>query len=87
MALRCYTLGGMISMLFGPFGVQELVVILLIVLVLFGATRVPLLMRGLGQGVREFKDAVNTEPHGEGKEDQPSGKSSGDSEGGSKNGD
>lgn len=40
-------------------GINELLVILLIVLVLFGASRVPQLMRGLGQGIREFKGALN----------------------------
>jgi sec-independent protein translocase protein TatA len=40
-------------------GAGELIVILLIVLVLFGANKVPQLMRGMGQGVREFKKAVS----------------------------
>jgi sec-independent protein translocase protein TatA len=47
-----------LAMLIG-LGINELLVILLIVLVLFGATRVPQLMRGLGQGIREFKGAMN----------------------------
>ena len=36
-------------------GTQELMVILLIVLLLFGAQKIPELMRGLGKGVSEFK--------------------------------
>jgi len=44
--------------MFGSFGYGELLVILVIVLVLFGATRVPQLMRGIGLGIREFKTAV-----------------------------
>jgi sec-independent protein translocase protein TatA len=44
--------------MFGSFGYGELLVILVIVLVLFGATRVPQLMRGIGLGIREFKSAV-----------------------------
>ena len=36
-------------------GFQELLVILVIVLVLFGASRLPQLGRGLGEGIRNFK--------------------------------
>lgn len=43
-------------------GPSELWIILIIVLVLFGATRVPQLMRGIGQGINEFKHAVKDEP-------------------------
>jgi sec-independent protein translocase protein TatA len=49
-------------------GPTELGLILVIVLVVFGATKVPQLMRGLGQGIREFKDAVNTQDE---KDDKP----------------
>ena len=38
-------------------GGSELIIILVIVLLLFGAKRIPELARGLGRGVREFKDA------------------------------
>ena len=36
-------------------GPQELIVILLIILVLFGGKKLPEIMRGLGQGMREFR--------------------------------
>lgn len=39
-------------------GWQEIVVIVLVVLLLFGARRIPELMRSLGKGVREFKDGM-----------------------------
>lgn len=39
-------------------GMQELIIILVIVLVLFGATRIPQIMRGLGTGVKEFRTAI-----------------------------
>jgi len=39
------------------FGTQELIIILVIVLVLFGAKKIPEFARGLGKGVKEFKDA------------------------------
>jgi sec-independent protein translocase protein TatA len=38
-------------------GTTELVVILVVVLLIFGGRKIPELMRGLGRGVREFKDA------------------------------
>lgn len=47
-------------MLFG-LSVWELLLILLVILLLFGASRIPRLMRGLGQGVKEFKQAVAPE--------------------------
>ncbi len=38
-------------------GPQELLVVLIIVLVLFGGKKIPEIMRGLGEGMREFKEA------------------------------
>ena len=38
--------------------IRELIVILVIVLLLFGAKKIPELARGLGKGLREFKNAV-----------------------------
>lgn len=43
--------------LLGIFGVQEIILILVIVLVLFGGKKIPELMRGLGRGINEFKKA------------------------------
>ena len=43
--------------MFGSFGAQEIVLILVLVLVLFGAKRIPEIMRGFGEGIREFKSA------------------------------
>jgi sec-independent protein translocase protein TatA len=38
-------------------GPQELIVILIIVVILFGGKKIPEIMRGLGQGLREFRKA------------------------------
>ena len=44
--------------LIGSFGTTEILLILFVVILLFGAKRIPELFRGMGQGVREFKDAT-----------------------------
>jgi len=46
-----------LSILLGMFGVNEILVILVIVLLLFGGRKIPELMKGLGKGMREFKKA------------------------------
>lgn len=51
--------------MFGSFGVMELVLILLIVVVIFGASKLPQLGRGLGEGISNFRDGL-----GKGKDDK-----------------
>jgi len=46
-------------------GGQELWIVLIIVLVLFGGAKIPQMMKGLGEGMREFKKAAHED------EDQP----------------
>ena len=46
-------------LLIGGIGMQEILVIALIVLLLFGEKKIPELMKGIGKGVRSFKDGVN----------------------------
>lgn len=48
-----------------------LLVILLIVVIFFGGKKIPELMRGMGRGVREFKDAMNTDYSSENKKPNP----------------
>lgn len=43
----------------GGLGAPEIILILAVVLLLFGGRKIPELMRGLGKGVKEFKDASN----------------------------
>ena len=45
----------------GSLGATEIIVILVIILLLFGGKKIPELMRGLGRGVKEFKDASKGE--------------------------
>ena len=47
--------------MFGHLGVPELLIILLIVIIIFGASRLPQLGKGLGQGLKNFKDSVRPE--------------------------
>jgi sec-independent protein translocase protein TatA len=42
----------------GRIGVPELLIILLIILLLFGAAKLPQLAKSLGEGIKEFKKAV-----------------------------
>jgi TatA/E family protein of Tat protein translocase len=55
----------------GGLGTSELIVLVLIILLLFGAKRIPNLARGLGKGIKEFKDARNgVEPEEDEKKDK-----------------
>lgn len=40
-------------------GTQEIIIIALVILLLFGGKKIPELMKGLGKGVKSFKDGVN----------------------------
>lgn len=47
-----------ILLFLGGIGFQEILLIGVVVLVFFGAKKIPDFMKGLGKGVREFKDGV-----------------------------
>lgn len=50
----------MAKMLFlGGLGAGEILIIALVILLLFGGKKIPELMRGLGKGVRSFKEGMN----------------------------
>jgi sec-independent protein translocase protein TatA len=46
------------ALFMGPLGMQELLIILLIALIIFGGKKIPELAKGLGQGIREFKTSL-----------------------------
>ena len=46
-------------LLIGGLGTPELILILIVVLVLFGGKKIPELMRGMGVGIKNFKEGVN----------------------------
>ena len=62
--------------LFGPIGAWEIVLILLIVVFLFGARRIPEIARGLGEGIRNFRGSLKGEDS-DGNGPEPGGDSSG----------
>jgi sec-independent protein translocase protein TatA len=46
-----------LSLLLGVIGPWQIVLIVAVLLLMFGGKKIPELMRGLGQGMKEFKDA------------------------------
>ena len=49
----------MTPLFIGSLGMQEVLLIALVVLLLFGGKKIPELMKGLGKGVRSFKEGMN----------------------------
>ena len=47
------------TLLFLGLGTQEILIILLVVLLLFGGKKIPELMKGMGKGVKNFKEGLN----------------------------
>ena len=50
-----------LSIIAGIIGPQELIVVLVVVVLMFGGTKIPELMKGLGKGIKEFKNASKPE--------------------------
>jgi len=46
----------------GWIGTPEIILIVLAIVLLFGGRKIPELMRGIGKGVKEFKEGINEEP-------------------------
>ena len=47
--------------MFGSLGLPELIIILLIIILIFGANRLPEIGRGIGKGIRNFKESTRDE--------------------------
>lgn len=54
----------------GDIGFTEILLILLVIVLLFGGRKIPELMKGLGQGMKEFKKASNFDDEPEKKEEK-----------------
>ncbi len=50
------------TLFFGSLGIQEILVVLVILLLLFGGRKIPELARGLGRGITEFKRGIHEPP-------------------------
>jgi len=57
------------AVMFGSLGFPEIVLILVIVILIFGTSRIPELGKGLGEGIKNFKKAIK----GGGEEDEKKG--------------
>lgn len=50
-----------LNIFLGMIGPWQIAIVVALVLLMFGGKKIPELMRGLGTGIKEFKDATNTE--------------------------
>ncbi len=62
----------------GPFGLPELLIILLVIMLIFGARRLPEIGTSLGRGIRTFKSAVTGEDEKQEEEKRNAGSSTND---------
>jgi sec-independent protein translocase protein TatA len=53
------TIHSFATIFLGAIGTQEIILIVIAILILFGGRKIPELMRGIGKGIREFNDAKN----------------------------
>ncbi len=59
-----------LTVLLGMIGAPQIILIVVIVILLFGAKRIPELMKGFGKGIKEFKDATKDQESGDSEEDK-----------------
>jgi sec-independent protein translocase protein TatA len=55
----------------GSIGVPELILVFVILLLIFGGRKIPELARGLGAGIRNFRESLRGESAGEKKDKEP----------------
>lgn len=54
-----------LNIILGMFGAPEIILILVVILIFFGGAKIPELARGLGKGIKEFKNATKDEEKGQ----------------------
>jgi sec-independent protein translocase protein TatA len=68
------------NLLFMNIGIGEIVIIALVILLLFGGKKIPELMKGLGKGVKSFKDGLNEKDENKNSSDSETCEKASDSE-------
>ena len=61
----------------GWIGTPEIIIIVIVVVLLFGGRKIPELMRGIGKGVKEFREGIGGEEEKKVEEDKPKSKENG----------
>lgn len=51
-----------LNIVLGIFGINEMIPIILVVVLIFGGKKIPELMKGVGTGIKEFKNSMKEEP-------------------------
>ena len=69
------------TLAFAGLSVNELLIILVIVVILFGASKIPQMMKGMGQGIKEFKKGMREDDDTK-KDETPASKPDSDRSGG-----
>jgi len=55
----------------GWIGTPEIIIIVIVVVLLFGGRKIPELMRGVGKGIKEFREGIGGDDEKKGSEDKP----------------
>ena len=58
----------------GWIGTPEIIIIVIVVVLLFGGRKIPELMRGIGKGVKEFREGIGGDDEKKAEEDKPKSK-------------